>query len=144
MSGATRRPSPVYVSFPPMTIPFVRLGPTLGLAAILAATAVLLSSCGSSRKPNEPPAGAVTTAQQISRIGARSALSPALASTLPAGSPLPKGSTLTLGHSGWHSEGRFANATGTLHLPGETTRAVSVGFIRIGRRWQITYLEPLQ
>jgi hypothetical protein len=124
-----------------MSIPIVRSHPALGLSVLLPA-ALLLSSCGGGRKADEPPAAAVTSARQLSQAGARSALGSALAFILPAGSPLPTGSALTLGKSGWRSEGRFANATGTLRAPGDASQAVSVGFVRIGRDWKITYLEP--
>jgi hypothetical protein len=103
-----------------------------------------LTACGGTgRAPDEPPSSALVGVKGLGEPGsrARASLSPALAAVLPTVA-LPRGSRLTLARTGWRESGRFARATGSLSVPGEQVHPVTVGFMKIGSQWKITFVEP--
>lgn len=116
--------------------------------ALGTALALSVAGCGGgashdSAKPGQPPAAAEAVLVRLASSDtalARGALSAPLASVLAGGRPIPPGSHLALDTSGWRQTGRFANATGTLALPGSGPQRIVVGFFDTDLGWKVTFL----
>jgi hypothetical protein len=79
---------------------------------------------------------AATAAEQ------RSALTPQLAATLPAGPMFPAGTSLTMQPDSWHQAGDFANAFGELTEPGQPATQVQIGFaLQASGGWLVDFEE---
>lgn len=119
-------PVPASPSAPPST-------PTPGAGGYLPGAAV--------------PAGALATCQRFvsaSPAGQRHALVAALAARLPAGALFPAGTTLAMDPLSWHQAGKFANATGTLTVPGRAAQHVEIGFVEQATgTWLIAFEEAV-
>lgn len=88
------------------------------------------------------PAAALDTARNLvtgTPDQQRAAVAPELASVLPSGTLFPSGAALTLDATGWHQAGAYANATGTLRLPGHAPQRVELGFTQQSGSWLVTF-----
>jgi hypothetical protein len=122
-----------------------RASETAAVGASAAGTAS--ATAPTALSPGGPvPTTADTIAQQFvagSPAQQRAALSGAVALVLPTGTMFPAGSTLSLDADGWHQDGQYAAATGTLTEPGAAALRVQIGFTDVSGPWLVTYEAPL-
>jgi hypothetical protein len=122
-----------------------------GLALVLAAGAAALlaahhsgtarASAAARLRAGAPPA-AVATIRQLtsaSAVAQRGAVTPELASLLPAGPLFPPGTRFRPDPHGWRQSGAYANVTGTLQEPGQAPAPAEIGLERRGKRWLVTF-----
>jgi hypothetical protein len=53
----------------------------------------------------------------------------------------PGGASVALDADGWHQAGPYANAVGTLTVPGEAPSRVEIGFVTDSGTWRVTFEE---
>lgn len=91
-----------------------------------------------------PPPSAVRAARLLASpklAERRSALTPELNATLPAGGEPPVGSAVTLDSDGWRQQATSAVATAQLTVPGQPAERIVLGFRQISGKWLVTFQE---
>jgi hypothetical protein len=114
------------------------------LAGCLGVAAIVISRASESHAPTSPRAIAQSEARRLgspSSATERSALAPDASAALPAGRVLPIGSNVRL-TGPWHQQGAFANSLARVTSRAGTSRAYELGFMRVAKRWLITFVEP--
>lgn len=104
------------------------------------------AAAGASRVTGGAPPPALTTIGRLTSANVaaqRSAITPELASLLPAGRLFPKGTSFTPIPHGWHRSGAYASLIGVLREPGHGAARAEIGLMLRQGHWLVTFEERL-